>query len=62
MPFEIGDSVVDIRNINNLYDTENKRRRSGIITAINNTIASVNINGIIEEIPVEHLYYKRIIT
>ena len=62
MPFEIGDSVVDIRNINNLYDSETKRRRSGIITAINSTVASVNINGIIEEIPVEHLYYKRIIT
>jgi hypothetical protein len=62
MPFEIGDSVVDIRNINNLYDSENKRRRSGIITAINSTVASVNINGIIEEIPIEHLYYKRIIT
>ena len=62
MPFEIGDSVVDIRNINNLYDNESKRRRSGIITAINSTVASVNINGIIEEIPIEHLHYKRIIT
>jgi hypothetical protein len=62
MPFEIGDSVVDIRNINSLYDSESKRRRSGIITAINSTVASVNINGIIEEIPIEHLYYKRIIT
>jgi len=62
MPFEIGDSVVDIRNINNLYDSETKRRRSGIIIAVNSTVASVNINGIIEEIPIEHLHYKRIIT
>lgn len=62
MPFVIGDIVVDIRNINNLYDSESKRKRSGIITAINSTVASVNINGIIEEIPIEHLHYKRIIT
>jgi hypothetical protein len=62
MPFEIGDNVVDIRNINNLYDSESKRRRSGVITAINSTIAYVNINGTIEEIPVEYLLYKRIIT
>ena len=62
MPFVIGDIVVDIRNINNLYDSESKRKRSGIITAINNAVASVNINGIIEEIPIEHLHYKRIIT
>jgi hypothetical protein len=62
MPFEIGDDVVDIRNINNLYDNESRRRRSGTITAINSTVASVNINGTIEEIPIEHLYYKRIIT
>lgn len=62
MPFEIGDNVVDIRNINNLYDSESRRRRSGIITAINSTIASVNIEGTIEEIPIEYLYYKRIIT
>jgi len=62
MSFQVGDVVVDIRNINNLYDTESKRRRSGIITAVNSTVASVNINGIIEEIPIEHLHYKRIIT
>jgi hypothetical protein len=62
MSFQVGDVVVDIRNINNLYDNESKRRRSGIITAINSTVASVNINGIIEEIPIEHLHYKRIIT
>jgi hypothetical protein len=62
MPFEIGDDVVDIRNINNLYDNESRRRRSGTITAINSTVASVNINGTIEEIPIEHLHYKRIIT
>ena len=62
MPFVIGDIVVDIRNINNLYDSESKRRRSGVITAINSTIAYVNINGTIEEIPVEYLLYKRIIT
>ena len=62
MPFIVGDIVVDIRNINNLYDSESKRKRSGIITAINSTVASVNINGIIEEIPIEHLHYKRIIT
>jgi hypothetical protein len=62
MSFQVGDIVVDIRNINNLYDNESKRRRSGIITAVNSTVASVNINGIIEEIPIEHLHYKRIIT
>jgi hypothetical protein len=62
MSFQVGDVVVDIRNINNLYDNESKRRRSGIITAVNSTVASVNINGIIEEIPIEHLHYKRIIT
>ena len=62
MPFVVGDLVIDIRNINDLYDSETKRRRSGVITAINNTVASVNINGTIEEISVEHLLYKRIIT
>ena len=62
MPFEIGDNVVDIRNINNVYDNESRRRRSGIIIAINSTIASVNINGTIEKIPLESLLYKRIIT
>ena len=62
MPFEIGDNVVDIRNINNVYDSESRRRRSGIIIAINSTIASVNINGTIEKIPLESLLYKRIIT
>ena len=62
MTFEIGDNVVDIRNINNVYDSESRRRRSGIIIAINSTIASVNINGTIEKIPLESLLYKRIIT
>jgi len=62
MPFVVGDIVIDIRNINDLYDSESKRRRSGVITAINSTVASVDINGTIEEIPVEHLLYKRIIT
>ena len=62
MSFQVGDIVVDIRNINNIYDSESKRRRSGIITAINGTVASVNINGTIEEIPIEYLYYTRIIT
>lgn len=62
MSFQVGDIVVDIRNINNIYDSESRRRRSGTIIAINSTVASVNINGTIEEIPVEYLYYKRIIT
>ena len=62
MPFAIGDMVIDIRNINDLGDSESKRRRSGVITAINSTIAFVNINGIIEKIPLESLLYKRIIT
>ena len=60
MPFEIGDNVMDIRNINNL-DNESKRRRRGVITAINSTLASITINGTVEEIPVEHLIYTRLI-
>lgn len=63
MSFEIGDEVVDIRNINELYDTEDRRKRSGTITAINTTTAQVEmITGVTEEIPVEHLMYKRVIT
>ncbi len=51
MPFVIGDIVIDIRNINDLGDSESKRRRFGVITAINSTVSSVKINGTIEEIP-----------
>lgn len=61
MPFDIGDNIVDIRNINE-FDVQNRYRRCGIIIAINSTLAHVNINGTIEEIPIEYLLYARIFT
>lgn len=61
MSFDVSDIVVDIHDINDL-DNKNRRRRSGVITTINSIVAYVNINGTIEEIPVKHLLYKRIIT
>ena len=61
MPFDIGDTVVDGRNINDL-DIHSRHRRSGVIIAINSVLAYVNINGTIEEIPVEYLLYKHILT
>jgi hypothetical protein len=61
MPYDIGDSVVDIRNINNL-DNQARRERRGLITALNITIAHVSINGTIQEIPIEYLMYARLLT
>ena len=65
MSFEIGDEVVDIRNINDFYDTEDRRKRSGTIIVINTALSSAQVEmatGVIEEIPIEHLMYKRVIT
>jgi hypothetical protein len=63
MSFNVGDDIVDIRGINGLEDSESRRKRSGTITAINSDIAQVKmVTGVIEEIPVEHLMYKRVIT
>ena len=63
MSFEIGDEVIDIRNINELYDTEDRRKRSGTIIVINTIVAQVEmVTGVIEEIPIEHLMYKHVIT
>ena len=56
MPFQVGDRVIDIRNINN-YDVMARQSRYGVITSINNTFASVTINGAVEEIPIEYLIY-----
>jgi len=54
IPFTIGDSVIDFRNINN-FDVINRRTRYGVITDITNTTAYVNINGVILEIPLCYL-------
>jgi hypothetical protein len=63
MSFNVGDDIVDIRGINGLEDSESRRKRSGTITAINSDIAQVKMmTGVIEEIPIEHLMYKRVIT
>jgi hypothetical protein len=63
MSFNVGDVIVDIRGINSLEDTESRRKRSGTIIAIIADIAKVEMaTGVIEEIPIEHLMYKRVIT
>ena len=51
---EIGDRVVDIKNINSLSKTQ-IQNKAGIITSINNTYASVEINGQTQEILVSEL-------
>ena len=61
MPLDIGDNVIDIRNINNL-DVTQQHTRSGVITAMNSVIAYVNINGTIEEIPIEYLWRNPVTT
>ena len=50
----IGDRVLDIKNINNLNISQ-IRNKAGIITAINNERASVDFNGQIIELPVFEL-------
>jgi hypothetical protein len=50
----IGDKVVEITNINSLT-TREIQESSGIITSINNTHASVNINGNVKEILITEL-------
>jgi len=63
MSFNVGDVIVDIRGINSLEDTESRRKRSGTIIVINTVVAKVEmVTGVIEEIPIEHLMYKRVIT
>jgi hypothetical protein len=61
MPFQVGDRVVDIRNINN-YDVTARQLRYGVITSINNTFASVTINDVVQEIPIEYLIYTSRLT
>lgn len=65
MSFNVGDDIVDIRGINGLEDSESRRKRSGTITAINTALSTAQVKmatGVIEEIPVEYLMYKRVIT
>ena len=50
----IGDIVVDIKNINNLNISQ-IQNKSGLITAINDTYAYVEINGQIQEILISEL-------
>jgi hypothetical protein len=50
----IGDRVVDIKNINNLNTSEIKNK-AGVITEINDTNAHVEINGQTQEISVHEL-------
>ena len=38
-----------------------KHTRCGVITAINSTLAYVNINNAIEEIPLEYIMYRTIL-
>jgi len=51
---EIGDRVVDIKDINSLSTSE-IRNKAGVITAINNTHAHVEINGQPQEILLSEL-------
>ena len=54
MPFAIGDSVIDFRNINN-FDVITRRTIYGVITDLTDTTAYVNINSVILEIPLCYL-------
>jgi len=51
---EIGDRVVDIKNINSLTKSE-IQNKAGVIKSINNTYAQVEINGQTQEILVSEL-------
>lgn len=63
MSFNVGDVIIDIRGINSLEDTESRRKRSGTIIAMTADVAKVEMaTGVIEEIHVEYLMYKRVIT
>ena len=54
MPFAIGDSVIDFRNINN-FDVITRRTIYGVNTDLTDTTAYVNINSVILEIPLCYL-------
>ena len=51
---EIGDRVVDIKNINSLTKSE-IQNKAGVIKSINNTYAQIEINGQTQEILVSEL-------
>ena len=51
---EIGDRVVDIKNINSLTKSE-IQNKAGVIKSINNTYAQVENNGQTQEILVSEL-------